>query len=262
MGAGRLDGRKALVTGAGVGIGLGVAEALAADGASVALHYASSRAGAQSAAARMCAAGGRAVALEADLSRVAECRRLVDEAASALGGLDILVNSAGITAAVPFLEASEEDFARIFDLNMRGQYFCAQQAARHMVRAGGGVLVNISSVHAFGGVPGNSIYAATKGAIVSWTRELAIELAPCRIRVNCVAPGHIEVPRHFRMQGYTSQSGARSVPWGRVGRPSDVGSLVAYLVSDEAELIVGQTLLIDGGLTAKLALVPRKEGPS
>jgi len=256
---GSLAGKNAVVTGAGVGIGQGIAEELADRGASVVLHYAHSRDGAQETVDRIIEAGGNAIAISADLSDVTECIRLIDEGAAFLGGLDILVNNAGITKTIPFLESKEEDFNLLFNVNIRGQYFCSQQAARHMIKRGGGSVVNISSVHAFGALPGHSIYAATKGAIVSLTRELAIELIPHKIRVNAVAPGMIEVPRHRANKEYTREKGRGYVPWGRVGLPEDIAKTVAFLVSDESELIVGQVITVDGGLLVKMAAPTREE---
>lgn len=253
-----LSGKSAIVTGAGIGIGRGIAEELADRGASVVLHYAHSRDGAEETANRISKAGGKATTIAADLSVVIECIRLIDEGAAFLGGLDILVNNAGITKTIPFLQSTEEDFNLLFNVNIRGQYFCSQQAARHMIKQGGGSIVNITSVHAFGALPGHSIYAGTKGAIVSFTRELAIELIPHRIRVNAVAPGMIEVPRHRANKEYTREKGRAYVPWGRVGLPQDIAKTVAFLVSDESELIVGQVLTVDGGLLAKMA-APRRE---
>jgi len=256
---GSLSGKSAIVTGAGIGIGQGIAEELAARGASVVLHYAHSRDGAEKTVKKINETGGKAIAVAADLSVVKECFRLIDEGAEFLGALDILVNNAGVTKTIPFLESEEEDFNLLFNVNIRGQYFCSQQAARHMIERGGGSIVNITSVHAFSALPGHSIYAGTKGAIVSFTRELAIELIPHRIRVNAVAPGLIEVPRFRADKEYTREKGRGFVPWGRVGLPEDIAKTVAFLVSDESELIVGQVLTVDGGLLAKMATPAHEE---
>ena len=252
----RLEGRLALVTGAGTGIGQGVAIRLAAEGAAVAVHYAGSEAGARETVNRITAAGGTAVALQADLSRADECLRLVDEAARALGGLDLLVNNAGVTARAPFHSVTPEEFDRLVAVNIRSQFFVAQRAAGCMRARGGGSIVCISSIHAFGGLPGSSVYAATKGGIVALVRELAVELIPDRIRVNAVAPGHIEVERHWKNPSYSREYGDSVVPWGRAGTPADVASAVAFLASDEAEFIDGQVLYVDGGVTAKLCHGP------
>ena len=219
--SGALAGRLALVTGAGLGIGQGIALELGRQGAAVAVHYGGSKAGAEDAVAAIEAAGGRAIAIQGDLRQVAECRRVVDEAAAFLGGLDILINNAGVTRAGDFATMSEETYNEMFDLNIRGYFFCAQQALPHLTRRPGGSIVNITSVHGGGGFPRHAAYAGTKGAIIAFTRTLAIELAPRRVRVNAIGPGLIEVPRYFDDPGYTSEQGGTMVPWGRVGaRPT------------------------------------------
>ncbi len=263
-----LEGKLVLVTGAGTGIGQGVALELARRGADVALHYSSSAAGANAAVEQIVATGRRAAAFQGDLSKVEDCRRVVDQAAAFLGGLDGLVSNAGITATYDFLDVTPEQFDRLYHVNIRGQFFCAQQAVPYMLERGrtyterhpgetwaGGSIVNISSVHAIVGLPGHSIYAGTKGAINSFSRELAVELTTKHIRVNVLAPGSIEVPSYFSGgSGYTREVGDSLVPWGRVGLPADVGYAAAYMVSDAAEFLTGQVIFLDGGLTAKMAL--------
>lgn len=266
--ANNLEGKLALVTGGGTGIGRGVALELARQGADVALSYATSSQGALEAVEEINKIGRRAIAIKADLRQVPECLRLVDEATAFLGGLDGLVSNAGVTATIKFLDMNEEKFDRIFNLNIRGEYFCAQQAVRHMLKRGeelrrlhperpwaGASIVNISSVHGFVGCAGHSAYAGTKGAINAFSRELAVELCPQHIRVNVVAPGSIEVPSYFTLDpNYNREEGNKMVPWGRVGLPADVGYLAAYLLSDASEFMTGQVIYFDGGLTAKMAL--------
>ena len=270
-----LSGKQVLVTGAGTGIGRGVALVLAEMGADVALHYGRSADGALEAVAHIRALGRRAIAIQGDLGIVPDCRRVVDEAAAFLGGLDGLVNNAGITTTIDFLDVTEEQFNRSYNLNIRGEFFCAQQAVRHMVERGrvlrernpdrdwaGGSIVNISSVHGMLGCPGHSVYAGTKGAINAFTRELAVELIPLHIRANVLAPGTIEVPSYWRKSpGYTREAGNKGVPWGRVGLPEEVGYLAAYLISDGSEFMTGSVLYFDGGLTAKMAL-PEQQAQS
>lgn len=249
-----LAGKLALVTGAGMGIGQGIALELARQGADVAVHYAGSAQGARDAVAQIEGLGRRSLAIQGNLGDVEACRRVVREAVAALGGLDVLVNNAGVTRALDFLETPQETYDEVFNLNMRGYFFCAQEAARSMLERGGGSIVNITSVHGGGGFPRHAAYAATKGAIIAFTRELAIELAPRHIRVNAIGPGIIEVPRYYDIPGYTREFGNSLVPWGRVGTPADVGAAAAFLASDAADFITGQVLYVDGGTNARMGL--------
>ncbi len=263
-----LEGKLILVTGAGTGIGKGVALELARQGADVAISYSSSAQGALAAVEAIKLMGRRATAIKANLGVVADCLQVVDEAVKFLGGLDGVFNNAGVTLTLPIQEVTEEQFNKIYNVNIRGQYFCCQRAVGYMIERGkqlqrlfpdkpwaGGSLVNMSSVHGAAGFVGHSVYAGTKGAINAFSRELAVELCPAHIRVNVVAPGSIEVPSYFTNDpNYTRELGNSMVPWGRVGFPEDIGFLAAYLMSDASEFMTGHVLYIDGGLTAKMAI--------
>ena len=247
----RMRGKKVLVTGSGTGIGRGIALAFAGEGADVALHYAHSEKGASEAAAHARETGVRARALQADFRDVEAVRGLGAQALEFLGGIDVLVNNAGITMNLPFEKVTVEQFETLYHVNIRAQFFLTQRVLPAMLDAGTGAIVNMTSIHAFEGFPEHAVYAGTKGAIVAYTRQLAIELAPKGIRVNAIAPGAVAVESHDRViENYDTEAMGRLIPAGFEGTPEDIARVAVFLASDDARYIVGQTLIVDGGTTS------------
>ena len=251
----RMESKRVLVTGSGTGIGRGVALEFAREGAAVVLHYAHSEAGAASAVDEIRSGGGTAEAFQADLADIEQVRALASQAIDFLGGLDVLVNNAGITMNKPFLQVTPEQFDTLYDVNIRGMYFLTQAAVPTMIEQGSGAVINLTSVHAFAGMTEHTIYAGTKAAIVGFTRVLALELATKGVRVNAIAPGWILVENHLKVLGeFDQQSAGSTIPAGVIGAPHDIGKLALFLASDESRYIVGQTLVIDGGMLAIMPL--------
>lgn len=243
-----LNGKVAVVTGASKGIGAAIAEKLASEGAAVIVNYASSAEGAKAVVDRIKKAGGRAVAVKADVSNLAEIQALFQAAVKEFGKVDVLVNNAGVYEFVPLNEIQEAHFDRQFDLNVKGLVF-ATQAAVKAFGENGGSIVNISSVVSAAPLANASVYSATKAAVDAVTKSLAKELGPKRIRVNSVLPGATET------EGLNASAIASQIrdwapgqtPLGRIGKPEDIGGLVAFLASDQAAWVTGELIRASGG---------------
>jgi glucose 1-dehydrogenase len=247
-----LDARRALVTGGDSGIGQGVCYELAAHGASVAINYLQSPAIAEQMASEIGAAGGKAVAVQMDVSSEPDVHRAFGEAKDALGGIDLLVNSAGLEQEHLLLDMPLDAWQKVIDVNLTGTFLCAREAARMMRDEGsGGAIVNISSVHERIPWERFSHYCASKGGMMLFTQSIAKELAPLGIRVVSVGPGAIDTPINQAVLDDPPASAAviDEVPLGRWGHVTDVARAVAWLASDQASYITGATLFVDGGMT-------------
>ncbi len=253
---GRMQGKRVLVTGAGTGIGRGVALEFAKEGAAVALHYGRDRAGAVSAAEEITSRGGKAQPFQADFREAATLRTLAREVTDFLGGLDVLVNNAGITLNVPFEDVTLEQFDTLYHVNIRAQFFLTQALLPALAEHAKGIVINLTSVHAYGGMTEHSVYAGTKGAIVAYTRELSLELIQRGVRVTAIAPGWVFVETHRKVLGETfdREAASKSLPAGFIADPADIGRVAVFLASDDARYIIGQTIICDGGQTSILQL--------
>jgi 3-oxoacyl-[acyl-carrier protein] reductase len=245
----KLKGKVAIVTGASKGIGAAIAIHLAEEGATVVVNYSSSKEGADQVVKQIEAKGGKALAVQANLSKEPEIRRLFAESKKAFGRLDILVNNAGIYEFAPLENVTSEHFRKQFDLNVLGLILASQEAARQFGSEGGNI-INISSVVATAAPAGTVVYSATKAAVDAVTRALAKELGPKRIRVNAVNPGMVETEgvRGAGMhEGEFRNQIEAQTPLGRIGQPMDIAPAVAFLASGDSGWITGETLHISGG---------------
>jgi NAD(P)-dependent dehydrogenase (short-subunit alcohol dehydrogenase family) len=245
----RLDGKRALITGAGRGIGQAAAAALAEAGAHVVL-VSRTRSELDEVAAAVAENGGSAEVETVDIADVEATRRVFD----GIGPVDVFVNNAGTNRPAPLLDVTVEDFDAVMALNVRGAFFCVQSVARHMVAAGtGGSIINISSQMGLVALPARSVYCASKHAVEGMTKSMALDLAPHQVRVNTIAPTFIETPLTrpmFQNQAFMDDVMAR-LPVGRVGQVTDLMGAVLFLASDASALMTGSCLRVDGGWTAQ-----------
>jgi 3-oxoacyl-[acyl-carrier protein] reductase len=246
----KLEGQVAVVTGASKGIGASIARHLAADGAAVVVNFSSSKDGADRVVAEITSKGGKAVAVQANVARQADIQRLFAETKKAFGRLDILVNNAGVYEFLPLEQVTPEHFHKQFDLNVLGLILTSQEAVKY-IGPSGGAIINIGSVAATAGLPGSSVYGGTKAAVDAVTRALAKELGARKIRVNSINPGMIET-EGYHAAGIAESDFRKQVeattPLGRIGQPQDIAPAVAFLASNDAAWITGETLFISGGL--------------
>jgi 3-oxoacyl-[acyl-carrier protein] reductase len=247
--SGKLSGKVAVVTGASKGLGAEIARQLAGEGASVVVNYASSRSGADKVVADITGAGGKAIAVQGDVSKGADVTRLFAEAKQAFGRLDVLVNNAGIYHFAALEQITPEHFRSHFDLNVLGLILATQEAAKHF-GPGGGSIVNISSVVSTAALPGMGVYAATKAAVDSLTRTFAAELGPKKVRVNAVNPGMVVTEGNAEASdpnGAFAKAYVAGSKLGRVGYPDDIAPAVVYFASDDSKWVTAETLFVTGG---------------
>jgi 3-oxoacyl-[acyl-carrier protein] reductase len=245
----KLTGKVAVVTGASKGIGAAIAKSLAAEGASVVVNYASSKAGADTVVAAIKAAGGKAVAVPGDVSKVAEAQGIIEAAIKNFGRLDILVNNSGVYEYVPLEAITEEHFHRHFNINVLGLLLATQAAVKYLGE--GSSIINIGSVASRITSPNSAVYSGTKAAVDAITVVLSRELGPKKIRVNTLSPGVVET-EGTHSGGFIGSDFAKAAlaqtPLGRIGRPGDIASIAVFLASEDSAWLTGEQLLASGGL--------------
>jgi len=246
----KLANKVAVVTGASKGIGAAIAKQLAAEGAAVVVNYASSKEGADRVVSEISNSGGKAVAVQGDVSKAKDVARLFAETKKTFGRVDVLVNNAGIYEFLPVGEITEAHFHKHYDLNVLGLILTSKEAAKYFDGTGGSI-VNVSSLVSTYGVPNASVYSGTKGAVDSVTKSLAKELAPRKIRVNAINPGMVET-EGTQSGGFTEGDFRKQLesqtPLGRIGQPEDIAPAAVFFASDDSSWITGETLVIAGGL--------------
>jgi 3-oxoacyl-[acyl-carrier protein] reductase len=244
----KLTGKIAIVTGASSGIGAGIAKAFGAEGATVVVNYATSKAGADAVVTAIMAAGGTAIAVQADMSKSADVAHLFDKVKADFGRVDVLVNNAGVAVFEMVADLTEQAFHKQFNVNVLGYFLAIREAVKHFGDAGGSV-INISSILSTDPYLASSVYASTKGAVDTMTFALARELGPRRIRVNAILPGHTNTPAtvgHF--DGEFGEKLIAGTPLGRFGEPEDIAPVAVFLASDDAHWVTGESIRAAGGV--------------
>lgn len=247
---GKLSNKVAVVTGASKGIGAAIAKALAAEGASVVVNYSTSKQGADSVVSQIMKTGGKAIAVQGDVSKSGDVKNIFLETKKAFGRLDILVNNAAIYEFAPIEQITDQHFDKQFNLNVKGLLFATQEAVK-LFDGEGGSIVNISSVASLGTLPGSSVYSATKASVDAVTHVLARELGPKKIRVNAINPGPVDT-EGFQSAGLAGgdfeKQAIEKTPLGRIGRPDDIARVAIFLASPDSGWLTGETLFASGGL--------------
>jgi glucose 1-dehydrogenase len=249
--SGRLAGKVAIVTGSGSGIGQSIAIRFAGEGATVVVDYRNNIEKSQETASKAEAAGGKAILVQADVTKLPDTKNLVDQAYQQLGRCDILVNNAGIEKSAPFWDVTEADYDAVLNVNLKGAFFLTQAFVRRLREAKlPGRIINISSVHEDLALPNFSSYCASKGGIRMLMRNLSVELAPLNITINNIAPGAIATPINTKLMEDKPKldSLLKNIPLGRMGTPDDVSGVALFLASDDAAYVTGSTYYVDGGL--------------
>jgi 3-oxoacyl-[acyl-carrier protein] reductase len=245
----KLKGKVAVVTGASKGIGSGIAKTLAAEGAAVVVNYASSKQGADRVVAEIARAGGKAIAVQGDMAKAADVKRLFAETQKTFGALDVLVNNAGVYQFGPLEAVTEAEFHRQFNTNVLGTLLATQEAVNHFGAKGGSV-INLGSIVSVNSMPNSVVYAASKSAVDSITRTLALDLSPKKIRVNTLAPGATATEGLDAMGAVGTdfeKTLVAGIPMGRLGQPDDIARVAAFLASDESSWITGERIVASGG---------------
>jgi NAD(P)-dependent dehydrogenase (short-subunit alcohol dehydrogenase family) len=250
---GKLEGKTCLVTGASKGLGRVFALRMAKDGCDVVVNYNSSEPEAAETAAEIEKIDHRALLVKADVSKKADVEMLAQKTMDAFGKVDILINNAGIFMVRPSLELTEDDWDRTIDTNLKGVFFCSQVIGKRMAERRTGAIINISSVTAYASFPDRAAYCAAKAGVVSLTKTLAVEWSKYNIRVNCIAPAYLETERlrnEIKAGTRDMAPAVKRTPMKRLGKPEEAANVVAFLASDEASFVTGETVVVDGGWLA------------